>query len=91
MPDLIDCCLDFFFVLLVQGASSLVKKEDLWFFDKGSCDSNSLLLPARELATGIANICVDAVSTHLLIDEIPGIRRFESLNNILISCIRISI
>ena len=65
MPDLINGGLDLFFVLLVQGTSRLIKKEYLWLLNKGSCYSDSLLLPTRELPTSIPDVCVYTVSTHL--------------------------
>jgi hypothetical protein len=46
LADLIDSILDFLLVLLVQSTCCLIKKEDLWFLNKGSCDGYPLLLTA---------------------------------------------
>jgi hypothetical protein len=46
LADLIDGILDFLLVLFVQSTCCLIKKEDLWFLNKGSSDGYSLLLTA---------------------------------------------
>jgi hypothetical protein len=46
LADLIDGILDFLLVLLVQSTCCLIKKEDLWLLNKGSCDGYPLLLTA---------------------------------------------
>ena len=89
--DLIDGILDLLLVLLIQGTSSLIKKENLWLLNKCSCNGDSLLLPSRELATSTANVCVNAFSTHLLVDECPCICSFQSIDDLVICGIGVSI
>ncbi len=76
LSDLINGVLHLLLVLLVQGTSGFIKKEDLWLLNKCSCDSDSLLLPTRELATSTSNVCVDAFCAHLLVNESPCISSF---------------
>ena len=76
LSDLINGVLHLLLVLLVQGTSGFIKKENIWLLYKCSCDSDSLFLPTRELAASTANVCVDSFGAHLLVNEIPCISSF---------------
>jgi len=89
--DLINSCLYFFLVLFIQSTSGFVQEKNLRFLDKGTGYGYPLLLPSRKLSTRIANICIDTIDTHFLINKIPGVSRFKSLNNVIISGVWVAI
>jgi hypothetical protein len=74
--NLVNCSLNFFFVLFIKGTSRFIKEKDLRTLDKGACNCNTLLLASRKLSSSISYICVNAIFSHLFIDKVPCIGRF---------------
>lgn len=71
--DLVYCSLDLLFILFVKGRCGLIKEKNFRFLNESSGNGYPLLLTARELASGIADIGVDALLPHLGIDEVPSV------------------
>ena len=61
----IQSLLDDFLTLFVKSASCFVQNDDLWRFNECACDSNSLFLTARKLAsletTNLLETCVKLI------------------------------
>jgi len=84
ISDLIYCTLNFLFIFLIKSAGRLVKKQNLRLLDESSGDSYPLLLSSRKLPARIAHVRVDALLSHFLVNKIPGVCRFQRLNDLLV-------
>ena len=78
LEQLIQCLLHLVLTLGIQGTCGLVQKQDAWFADKSSRDSNALLLSAREAATPFTNLGLKAFFKLRSVIEEPAAGLFQS-------------
>ena len=85
-PQIVNCLLDFSFILLVKSTSSLIENHQFWFFNNRTSKGDSLLLPSRKLTATSTDIGIKPL--WILADKVPCICFLERINNLFISSFR---